>query len=75
MFVFLQVFDIENMKLIENFRADENAICTLAVGNGMLFSGSLKSIKVLFTVFIWFTTEEKGIKWPALICKGLVRLR
>jgi len=42
----ISVFDIDNLKLIENFRADDNAICTLAVANGMLFSGSLKSIKV-----------------------------
>ena len=41
-----KVFDIENLKLIQNFTADENPICTLAVGNQMLFSGSLKSIKV-----------------------------
>uniref|UniRef100_T2MAP7 E3 ubiquitin-protein ligase TRAF7 n=1 Tax=Hydra vulgaris TaxID=6087 RepID=T2MAP7_HYDVU len=42
----ISVFDIESLKLIENFSADENPICTLAVGNGMLFSGSFKSIKV-----------------------------
>jgi len=42
----ISVFDIENLKLIQNFSADDNPICTLAVGNEMLFSGSLKSIKV-----------------------------
>ena len=49
-----QVFDIEKMSLLQNFQADENPICTLAVGNGMLFSGSLKSIKVkmVSTIFM-----------------------
>lgn len=42
----ISVFDIETQKMIQNFTADDNPICTLAVGNGMLFSGSLKSIKV-----------------------------
>ena len=59
-----KVFDIENLKLIQNFTADENPICTLAVGNQMLFSGSLKSIKVggVVNLSIKITFYSKGSK-------------
>ncbi|XP_065065622.1 E3 ubiquitin-protein ligase TRAF7-like isoform X3 [Rhopilema esculentum] len=39
-------YDLESLELIENVTGGENPICTLAVGQNMLFSGSLKSIKV-----------------------------
>jgi len=39
-------YDIDTLELIKNFTGGENPICTLAAGQNMLFSGSLKSIKV-----------------------------
>ena len=41
-----QAYDIDTLELIKNFTGGENPICTLAAGQNMLFSGSLKSIKV-----------------------------
>ena len=46
-FILPQAYDIDTLELIENFTGGENPICTLAAGQNMLFSGSLKSIKVI----------------------------
>lgn len=65
----ITVFDIENQKLLTNFSADENPICTLAVGNGMLFSGSLKSIKVWDLGTLKFIRALSGLNhWVRALC-------
>lgn len=46
-FILPKAYDIDTLELIQNFTGGENPICTLAAGQNMLFSGSLKSIKVI----------------------------
>ena len=45
----LQVWDIDNFELIETLEGHENPVCTLSAANSLLFSGSLKVVKVSWT--------------------------
>lgn len=42
----LQVWDIQNLQKVNTIRAHDNPVCTLVSSHNMLFSGSLKAIKV-----------------------------
>jgi len=42
----IKVWDIDNFSLIYTIEAGDDPVCTLAFANGMLFSGSLKVIKI-----------------------------
>lgn len=44
----LQVWDMDSYGQIATLEGHDNPVCTLAIANSILFSGSLKSIKVLF---------------------------
>lgn len=41
-----QVWDIQNLQKVNTIRAHDNPVCTLVSSHNMLFSGSLKAIKV-----------------------------
>ncbi len=41
-----QVWDIDTLQLVTTLEGHDNPVCTLAVTSGMLFSGSLKVVKV-----------------------------
>lgn len=43
---FHQVWDIQNLQKVNTIRAHDNPVCTLVSSHNMLFSGSLKAIKV-----------------------------
>uniref|UniRef100_A0A8C2IZ27 TNF receptor-associated factor 7 n=1 Tax=Cyprinus carpio TaxID=7962 RepID=A0A8C2IZ27_CYPCA len=44
--VLLQVWDIQTLQKVNTIRAHDNPVCTLVSSHNMLFSGSLKAIKV-----------------------------
>eukprot|EP00794_Sanderia_malayensis_P008900 gene8900-9851_t len=65
----ISAYDLESLELIENFTASENPICTLAAGNNMLFSGSLKSIKVWDLRSFKMIKELSGLNhWVRALC-------
>lgn len=41
-----QVWDIDSLELLATLTGHDNPVCTLATAHGLLFSGSLKIIKV-----------------------------
>ena len=41
-----QVWEIQNLQKVNTIRAHDNPVCTLVSSHNMLFSGSLKAIKV-----------------------------
>lgn len=41
-----QVWDIQNLQKVNTIRAHDNPVCTLVSSHNLLFSGSLKAIKV-----------------------------
>ena len=41
-----QVYDISTFDRLETLEGHDNPVCTLAVANSLLFSGSLKVIKI-----------------------------
>lgn len=41
-----QVWCLEELELLDSIRGHENPVCTLVTKRNMLFSGSLKKIKV-----------------------------
>ncbi len=43
----LQIWDIDTLELLDTLKGHDNPVCTLATANGLLFSGSLKIVKVL----------------------------
>ena len=48
----MQVWNIETLEKETTITAHDNPVCTLATAKNMLFSGSLKLIKVCFTWLI-----------------------
>ena len=40
------MWDIATLELTQSLEGHENPVCTIGIANGMLFSGSLKVIKV-----------------------------
>ncbi|KAF2984150.1 hypothetical protein EK904_007639 [Melospiza melodia maxima] len=42
----IKVWDIQNLQKVNTIRAHDNPVCTLVSSHNMLFSGSLKAIKV-----------------------------
>jgi hypothetical protein len=42
----INVWDIDTLDLLVTLPGHDNPVCTLATANGLLFSGSLKIIKV-----------------------------
>jgi hypothetical protein len=42
----VHVWDIDTLDLVATLAGHDNPVCTLATANGLLFSGSLKIIKV-----------------------------
>lgn len=40
------MWDIQNLQKVNTIRAHDNPVCTLVSAHNMLFSGSLKAIKV-----------------------------
>lgn len=49
-FVFSQVWCLEALEQLDSIRGHENPVCTLVTKRNMLFSGSLKKIKVLTVI-------------------------
>lgn len=43
---FVKVWDIQTLQKVNTIRAHDNPVCTLVSSHNMLFSGSLKAIKV-----------------------------
>uniref|UniRef100_A0A8B9J509 TNF receptor-associated factor 7 n=1 Tax=Astyanax mexicanus TaxID=7994 RepID=A0A8B9J509_ASTMX len=48
------VWDIQTLQKVNTIRAHDNPVCTLVSSHNMLFSGSLKAIKVNFNVLFLF---------------------
>ncbi|CAF87423.1 unnamed protein product, partial [Tetraodon nigroviridis] len=44
--LFVKVWDIQTLQKVNTIRAHDNPVCTLVSSHNMLFSGSLKAIKV-----------------------------
>eukprot|EP00051_Salpingoeca_urceolata_P027745 m.483093 g.483093 ORF g.483093 m.483093 type:complete len:741 (-) comp22779_c0_seq1:113-2335(-) len=42
----VKMWDIDTLELEETLEGHDNPVCTLAIANGLLFSGSLKNIKI-----------------------------